>query len=111
MAITQSQSINPASARQRVQGAYLDSAADPAAAALTPGFKPRYVCLENATDRIKYEWYEGMAAGTTIKTVAAGTRTLDTADAAISVDSTTGVITFGDTPMIQNKQYYWVAEQ
>jgi hypothetical protein len=41
------------------------------------GFTPRYVCFENLTDRIKLEWYEGMAANSAIRTVAAGTRTLD----------------------------------
>lgn len=41
------------------------------------GFTPKYVCWENVTDRIKGEWYEGMAAESCIKTVAAGTRTLE----------------------------------
>jgi hypothetical protein len=41
------------------------------------GFTPRYVCFDNLTDRIKLEWYEGMAANSAIRTVAAGTRTLD----------------------------------
>lgn len=42
------------------------------------GFVPRYVCIENLTDRIKHEWYEGMAADSALKTIAAGTRTLET---------------------------------
>lgn len=41
------------------------------------GFTPSYICWENVTDRIKGEWYEGMAAESCIKTVAAGTRTLE----------------------------------
>lgn len=41
------------------------------------GFTPRYVTWENVTDRIKGEWYEGMAANSCIKTIAAGTRTLE----------------------------------
>lgn len=49
------------------------------------GFKPRYVALENITDRIKIEWYEGMAANTCIKTAAAGTRTLETTNGGITV--------------------------
>ena len=71
------------------QGRYLNSgtAED---LVLSLGFTPRYVCVENLTDHIKYEWYEGMAAGTTVKTVATGTRTLDTADVAISVDDGSG---------------------
>lgn len=51
------------------------------------GFYPRYVQLVNLTDQTTYEWYFGMAAGTTLKTVAAGTRTLNTADVAISPKS------------------------
>ena len=49
------------------------------------GFKPRYVKLENVTDRVSIEWYEGMAANTCIKTVAAGTRTLETTNGGITV--------------------------
>jgi len=41
------------------------------------GFQPKYVCWENVTDRIRLEWYEGMAADSCIKTAAAGTRTLE----------------------------------
>lgn len=41
------------------------------------GFTPRYVVWENATDRIRIEWYNGMAANSCIKTAAAGTRTLE----------------------------------
>lgn len=41
------------------------------------GFTPRYVCWENATDRVKVEWYQGMAANSAIKTAANGTRTLE----------------------------------
>ena len=44
---------------------------------LTCGFRPRYVCFENVTDRIKVEWYEGMADNSCIKTAANGTRTLE----------------------------------
>jgi hypothetical protein len=59
------------------------------ATAIKLGFVPRYVRLENVTDRDGWEWFEGAANGTTLKTVAAGTRTLDTADVAISVGTLT----------------------
>ena len=55
------------------------------------GFTPRYVCFENVTERIKVEWYEGMAANTSIKTVAAGTRTLETTNGGITVCDSDGV--------------------
>ncbi len=106
MAVTSSQNDSNGVARGS-EGKYLDDAASPAAATITLGFTPMYVCWLNATDRIQYEWYYGMANGTTLKTVAAGTRTLDTADVAISV--TNGVVTIGAAAIIQNKQNYWRA--
>lgn len=44
---------------------------------VTLGFTPKYVAWENVTDRVKGEWYEGMAAESCIKTAANGTRTLE----------------------------------
>ena len=55
------------------------------------GFTPKYVAWENVTDRIKVEWYEGMAANTCIKTVAAGTRTLETTNGGITICDSDGV--------------------
>lgn len=109
MAITSTQSKAPASVHNKAQGSYLDSAASPAAATITPGFLPRYFAWHSTTGRISYEWFEGMAAGTTLKTVAAGTRTLDTADAAITVNATTGVVTIDAAAILQNEQIRWVA--
>jgi hypothetical protein len=107
MAITSTQE-NGTPIVRKTRGAYLDSAGTPAAATLTLGYTPYYVMWLNATDRIQYEWYEGMAAGTTLKTVAAGTRTLDTADVAITVN-TDGTVTIGAAAILQNKQNYWRA--
>ena len=55
------------------------------------GFTPKYVVWENVTDRVKIEWYEGMAANTSIKTVAAGTRTLETTNGGITICNSEGV--------------------
>ena len=41
------------------------------------GFQPTYVVWENNTDRTRGEWFQGMAANSCLKTVAAGTRTLE----------------------------------
>jgi hypothetical protein len=106
MAITSTQNNGDAIVHS-ASGAWSDSAGTPALATLTLGFTPRYVCWLNATDRIQYEWFDGMAAGTTLKTVAAGTRTLDTADAAISVDG--GTVTIAAAAILQSKANYWVA--
>lgn len=46
---------------------------------VTLGFIPRYVQLINVTDQITQTWVEGMAANTTLNTVAAGTLTANTA--------------------------------
>ncbi len=107
MAVTSTQNDTSGVVRNS-EGKYLDDAGTPAAASITLGFNPVYVCWLNATDRIQYEWYNGMANGTTLKTVAAGTRTLDTGDAAISVSN--GVVTIGAAAIIQNKQNYWRAQ-
>jgi hypothetical protein len=70
-------------------------------AQIDTGFEPRYICIDNVTDRIKLEWYKGMATDRWVKTVAAGTRTLDTTSSALIVtgkyvrvlqDATLGVI-------------------
>ena len=50
------------------------------------GFKPRYVRWINLTDRVQVEWYEGMGSSANLKTVAAGTRTLDTTANGVVVD-------------------------
>jgi hypothetical protein len=90
----------------RTSGSFLTDATA-ADVTLTLGFTPRYIVWENVTDRIKYEWFEGTTNGTTIKTAAAGTRTLDTADVAISVNG--GVVTITAAVAIQNKQCRWIA--
>ena len=46
------------------------------------GFTPKYICWENVTDRVKIEWYEGMAAGT---------RTLETTNGGITICDSDGV--------------------
>ena len=46
----------------------------------TVGFQPRYIAIHNLTDRISHEWFQGMADLSALKTVAAGTRTLDTTE-------------------------------
>lgn len=93
-------------------GSYFDDAASPALTVITLGFIPRYFRWENVTDRIGWEWFDGAANGTTLKTVAAGTRTLDTTDVAISVSSanqSSGTVTIAAAAILQNKQYRWQA--
>lgn len=98
MAITQTVT-NAQEKTKFATASFLDDAASPEAAAIKLGFKPRYVRVDNVTDRIVLELYEGMASGHAVKTVAAGTRTLETSG---------GITLAGDTigfAPVQNKQY------
>lgn len=54
------------------------------------GFTPRYIRVENVTDRIAVEWFEGMAADTCVKTAAAGTKTLETTNLGLTVCDSDG---------------------
>ena len=54
---------------------------------ITCGFKPKFVRVENATDRIAVEHFEGMADDTCIKTAAAGTRTLETTNQGVTLQA------------------------
>lgn len=113
MAITQSQQSPGALGAQFASGSYFDDAASPVSAALTLGFKPRYVCVDNVTDRIKIEWYQGMSetSDTCVKTAAAGTRTLETTNKGIVITDTTFTISNNATlaALVQNKQLRWFA--
>ena len=100
MAIT-TKSTSAAEYNRLASVSYLDDAAAPAPVTYTAGFMPRYVVVQNATDRIRLEWFEGMASGSAIKTIATGTTTLET----------TGGITVSGNAIgfapLQNKQYYY----
>ncbi|UOF76809.1 hypothetical protein [Caudoviricetes sp.] len=78
---------------------HLDDAGSPSDASYTVGFAPRYVRVENTTDRIAFEWFSGMTSTHCVKTVAAGTRTLETSGGVTVSGATIG------WPVIQNKQY------
>lgn len=91
---------------------HFDDAATPALVTLYPGFKPRKLKVINLTDRISYEWFEGMAQGDYLKTVAAGTRTLETDDVVIAEvdEGERPSITLAASIVLQNKQFSIVAE-
>ncbi len=103
MAITATSSAGDGT-QKLFTASHFDDAGSPVNASFTPGFRPRYVLIDNVTDRIKWEWYEGMAAATNVATAAAGTRTL------ITSAGVTTVVAEGSQPSItfavlQNKQY------
>jgi hypothetical protein len=93
---------------QRLTYEHLDDAASPAAIVLYPGFKPTKVIVVNITDRISYEYMAGMNEGDYLKTVAAGTRTLETDDVLVveDDDGSRPSITVVAAAVLQNKRYY-----
>jgi hypothetical protein len=113
MTITATQTAPSSSGAQFTSGSYFDDAASPVDAVITIGFKPRYVCVDNVTDRIKIEWYQGMSetTNTCVKTAAAGTRTLETTNEGILVGTSSFTISNNATlaVLVQNKQLRWFA--
>lgn len=77
-----------------------------AATTFTVGFTPRVVRFHNVTDRISDEWMTGMASASSIHTVAAGTRTLETTNG-IAVSGNTFTVTA--TTMVASKTFVWEA--
>lgn len=76
------------------------------------GFVPFRIRFINATDRIELEWLNGMGAAS-LRTVAAGTRTLDTgsyivADLTQSHSGFSFTIKAADIPA--SKSCFWIAE-
>ena len=82
---------------------HLDDAASPAAASYKLGYKPRYICVEQATDGTKLEWHEGMASASAIATTAAGARTAPTSGGITVASDTIG------WTVVKDKQYRVVA--
>ncbi len=73
------------------------------------GFKPRWIKVFNSTDAIVWEWFEGMAATTVIKTVTAGTTTADTTSA-ITIDSGNKAFVLTAALAASGKAISWVAQ-
>lgn len=92
--------------RNHAVGTAVTSSATAAANTFTVGFTPRVVRFHNLTDRISDEWYEGMAAASSLHTVAAGTRTLETSNG-ITVSGNT--FTVNATTLVASKTFYWEA--
>lgn len=80
---------------------------DNTATTVTLGFVPRWVKVINSTDVIVWEKIEGMAAANSVKTVTAGTTTVDTGSAILI--NTDGTITISQTAVGNSKAIAWVA--
>jgi hypothetical protein len=87
---------------------YMVSNADAAAPVeLSLGFTPRQFRITNLTDRISYEWQEGMASGSAIKTIATGVRTLD-ASGDLTVAGS--LVDLAAALVIASKSFAWEAQ-
>jgi hypothetical protein len=107
MAIVSTQSTQPASVTNTAVGRYLTDATA-AAITITTGFKPRYVRVQNNTSGDGMEWFEGMAAASAQKQVAAGDKTLITS-LGITVSATGFVIGLDTDVNVINEQLSWMA--
>ena len=74
---------------------------------LTIGFVPRWIKVVNSTDVIVWDKIEGMAAANSVKTVTAGTTTVDTGGA-ITINSD-GTVTLAAATVGASKAISWVA--
>lgn len=94
-------------------GTLVTDAAAAAAATVSLGFTPRYIRISNLTDRITYEWFEGMTNPGALKQAAAGTGTLETTEGptvnAPAVDGTGNSFTIPATIMLASKTFAWAA--
>lgn len=93
----------------RVQEIITTSSATAAAVTLTYGFVPKRVLIHNVTDRISDEWFEGMAAASSLHTVAVGTRTLETTNG-VTVDTTLRTVTLTAVTMAASKTFAVLVE-
>lgn len=82
---------------------------DNAAQTLTLGFVPLHVKVVNETDVIVWEKWDPMAAANCIKTVTAGTTTLDTGSAIVI--NTDGTVTLSATLVGNAKAIKFIARR
>lgn len=112
MTMTTNTQTQAASVVNMAVGTVVTNADAAAAATFNPGFVPRRIEFHNLTDRISQEWFEGMADGASLQTVAAGTRTLEAATGPTLGTAAEGTATSFTMPagtMVASKTFRWVA--
>lgn len=80
---------------------------DGTATVVSTGFLPRWVKVFNLTDATVWEWVEGFAATQALKTVTAGTTTVDTGSAIVVGDRG---FTVSATASASGKAIVWLAQ-
>lgn len=103
MAITATQT-NGVDRVQSATGRHFDDAGT-TAAAIVVGFMPRLIVVEDETLRTNLTWREGMTSDYAVKTVAAGTRTLETSGG-ITINTAEDGFGFA---VATDSQYRWEA--
>ena len=107
MAQTVTQSTNPGSVCNIAVGRILDTGTV-AAFTVTTGFKARYVEVVNVTSGDQMRWYEGMAAASAVKQVAAGTTSIITS-LGITVSDKAFIIGLDTDVNVTSEQLSWIA--
>lgn len=107
MALTTNTSTQAMGVVNRAVGRVVTDSGTAADTSFTCGFIPRIVRFYNLTDRTIDEWFEGMAAYSSLHTVAAGTVTLETTNG-ISV-GTDGTFTVKAATIVASKTFAWEA--
>lgn len=107
MALTTNSQTNSNGVACIAVGKLVTDATAATAVTVTLGFAPRYIRLVNLTDRITEEWFEGMAAASSLHTVPAGTMTLETTNG-ITVQGHSFTMTAAT--MLASKTFYWMAK-
>ena len=106
MAVTSTQSNHHV--RNEAVGRYLDTGTA-AAITITTGFQPRYVKVQNvAASAVTFEWYEGMAAASAVKTAANGVKTIVTTNG-ITVSANGFTLGLDTSINITNEQLSYLA--
>ena len=89
---------------QMVAGSFTS---DNAAQVITLGFRPTWFKFVNETDVIVWEKFANMVAANSIKTVTAGTTTVDTTSAIVV--NTDGTVTLAAAAVGNAKAIKWIA--
>lgn len=108
MAFTTNTKSYPHGIYNRAVGRVVSDAGAATAITLNIGFVPRHFRIINLTDRITDEWFEGMAAASSLHAVAAGTLTLETTNG-VTV-AANGDVTLTAVTMAASKSFFWEAQ-
>lgn len=112
MALTTNTQLASQGVANHSTGVLVNDAGGAVAVTLSLGFDPRMFRIHNVTDRISYEWYNGMTNPGAVKTAAAGTRTLETTEGptvGTAAAGTLGQVTVPATIILASKTFVWEA--